>query len=258
MSFAQYQGREFERANDTRTLKVMYAGTREEMDELGENPPAETGYNFSSARISQKSPSVWQCELRYAGGSDGSAISNPDEQKYGEKSCQVNVSILCMPLESRKNYRANWNHYLASKPDVTAVPAWWGTAADPLLTGEDAENYAWIKSTGEIPVDSKTGKRWNLLCKPQKPGVDGYDLATYSIRETARYQTPARAGKMIRNMMNKIGAPVETFGITGGNWKCDACEVSWNGRCWVATRTWTLSGGESWDMDLYEKVGDEK
>lgn len=259
MSFTQYQGREYERANDTRTLKVMYAGTREEMDELGENPPDEGGYNFVSARISQKSPSLWQCEIQYTAAADGITITSPEENEYGKKSCQVHGSMLSIPLESHKDYRTNWNYYLASKPGVTTVPTWWKTATDPLLTGEDAANYAWIKSTGEVPTDPKTGKRWNLLKDPQKPGMDHYDFATYSITETARYHTPAQAGEMIRGCLNRIGKPCETFGLDSGDWKCDACDISWNGRNWIATRTWTLSGGEDgWDKEIYQPVSDGK
>ena len=256
MSFVQFQSREYERANGGRTLKVTYAGTLEEMTALADAPETENGYSFDTARVSQKSGAIWQCEMRYTAGKDGSLISNPEEQEYGKKSCQMHGSMLSMPLESHRNYRTNWNHFLASKPGVTAVPNWWVTASDPLLTGNDAVKYAWIKGVSETPVDAKSGKRWNLLKKPQKPGMENYDMSTYSITETARYQTAAKAGEMIRNVLNRTGRPCETFGIDVGNWKCDACEISWNGKCWVATRTWTLSGGVSgWDPDFYKPVG---
>ena len=256
MAYVQFQSREYERLNSGRTLKVTYTGSFGEMSALADAPETENGYSFASARISQKSGAIWQCEMRYSAGSDGSLINNPEEQEYGKKSCQLKVSMLSMPLESHRDYRTNWSYYLASKPGVTAVPDWWATAADPLLTGDAAANYAWIKGVGETPVDAKSGKRWNLLKKPQKPGMETYDMYTYSITETARYQTAVKAGTMVKNMLNRIGKPVETFGINVGNWKCDSCDISWNGKCWVATRTWTLSGGVSgWDPDFYKPVG---
>ena len=252
----QFQSREYERTNDGRALRIIYQGTLAEMTGKAESPDSETGYRFSSARITQKSGAIWQCELRYSTGADGSDISDPDDLAYGKKSCEMKASMLSMPLESHRKYRTNWNHYLAAKPGVTAVPGWWATAQDALLSGSDAVKYAWIKTTGETPVDPKSGKRWNLLKKPQKPGMETYDMATFSVTERAKYQTAAKAGTMVKNMLNRTGKPCETFGIDVGNWKCDSCDILWNGKYWWATRTWTLSGGvDGWDPDFYSPAG---
>ena len=68
--------------------------------------------------------------------------------------------------------------------------------------------------------------------------------------------TVIRPGKMAAGSLNRLGTPSNTFGIAGGNWKCDDAEVRWDGKCWVARLTWTHSGGrQSWDGDLYDTVG---
>lgn len=79
-----------------------------------------------------------------------------------------------------------------------------------------------------------------------------YDVATYQVTESAKFPSPARAGKMIAGRLNKISSPDQTFGIAGGNWKCDSASVSWNGKYWIATLSYTKSGDDKgWDADLY-------
>ena len=61
---------------------------------------------------------------------------------------------------------------------------------------------------------------------------------------------------MIANTANKIGIPAEDFGLTpsGYNWKCDNVSVSYNGRAWFATLTWTRSGNNrGWNMKPYQE-----
>ena len=57
---------------------------------------------------------------------------------------------------------------------------------------------------------------------------------------------------MVAGKLNQIGRPEEDFGMTpsGYNWKCDNATVSWNGKYWLATLTWTRSGNnKGWDPD---------
>lgn len=133
---------------------------------------------------------------------------------------------------------------------MNSVPAWWASARDTVLSHSDSQSYAWIKTPGELPNDQKG--RWHILRGPVKPGYESYDIATYSVTETARFRSAATAGKMVANKLNKIGSPENDFGISDGNWKCDDATVSFNGSDWLATLTWTLSGNSlGWDKELY-------
>ena len=79
-------------------------------------------------------------------------------------------------------------------------------------------------------------------------------MPTYSITETAKFRSARSAGRMVAGKLNQIGRPEEDFGMTpsGYNWKCDDATVSWNGKYWLATLTWTRSGNnKGWDTDFY-------
>ena len=91
--------------------------------------------------------------------------------------------------------------------------------------------------------------------EPKKPGRNTYDLATYSVTETAKFTSPEAAGRMVANKLNRIGKPDEDFGITGGDWKCDDATVSYHDRAWFATLTWTRSGdADGWDKEIYKQA----
>lgn len=231
---------------------IVWTGTREEM--LDKSVEQAVGSStdegrLRSSRVYQEAPLIWCCERRYTADEDGERKEGPDTA-YGKKSAQLNGSMLSMALENHANYRTCWNHYLAAAPGVTGVPGWWRTATDAVLSNADSQRYAWIKSLGEIPVD-KDG-RWHCLKDPLKPGAESYDLAVYSVTETARFRTAKAAGRMVANALNKINRPNENFGIRGGDWKCDNATVFYDGEDWFATLTWTLSGNaKGWDQEFY-------
>ena len=119
------------------------------------------------------------------------------------------------------------------------------------MSSQDSQKYRWVKSLPEAPVD-KNGF-WHDLKAPIKPGQDSYEISTYSITETAKFRSARSAGRMVAGKLNQIGKPDEDFGLTpsGYNWKCDNATVSWNGKYWLATLTWTRSGNnKGWDTDL--------
>ena len=90
------------------------------------------------------------------------------------------------------------------------------------------------------------------MTNPLKPGVETYDVAVYSVTETAKFRSSNAAGKFVSGRLNSIGSPDTVFGIAKGNWKCDDACVFYDGEAWFATLTWTLSGNENgWDKDLY-------
>lgn len=252
----KYQSRQNERSESGRSDSITYYGTYEEMTKLLEAQrisPETSGRKVISAVVSQSEGSLWQCEIKYQNTLGNSNVSAPDDS-YGKKSAQLTCGMLSMPLESHADYRVCWNYYLAAVTGVTAIPEWWETAKSAILADSQIDRYKWVKSIGELPVGKdNNGNEWRILKEPLKPGVESYDVATYQVTESAKFPSPARAGKMIAGRLNKITKPDQTFGIVGGNWKCDSASVSWNGKYWIATLSYTKSGDEKgWDTDLYE------
>ena len=249
----KYNSRRTERTDRGLSTTVCWAGSRSEIETFAaaERPGAAGEYGtLESVLVSQDAGGTWCCERRYLADQNGELPAVKPSTEYGKKSASLRGSMLSMPLESNPEYLTCWDHYLAAAPGVTAIPEWWETAKDPIIV--ENQKYAWIKSLGETPVTS--GAKWKILKKPVKPGLSNYDLAVYSVTETARFRTPEAAGRMVAGNLNRIGSPEETFGITGGDWKCDDATVSYRDGAWFATLTWTRSGNDKgWDKDLYNQ-----
>lgn len=58
-------------------------------------------------------------------------------------------------------------------------------------------------------------------------------------------------GNAVSKNINTITSPSNTFGISG-SWKYDDASISFNGKYWVATSTYTCSI-DGWDEDLYAR-----
>ena len=250
----KYQGRQRERNDNGFTTTMVWTGTQEECEafaaEAAPGDPGEEG-TLDSVRIYQDGGNIWNVERRYRTDQNGNYTNKPNIV-YGRKSAQLHGGMLSVPLESNKNYKTQWNYYLAAAPSVSAVPDWWETATDAVLTTQQAQQYAWIRTPSETPVDSNG--RWHIIKKPKYPGLNSYDIATYTITETAKFSSAKAAGAMIAGKLNQIGRPTEDFGLTpsGYNWKCDNAEVSWNGGDWYANLTWTRSGdNKGWIPEIY-------
>ena len=252
MASIKYQSRTQERGENETVYTLVYQGKREAMEALQDEYPIGSRNDHGELvtnRLYQGDGPIWCVELKWRASWDGDSVE-PPAKAWGAKSATLQGSMLSMPLESKKGYLACWNHYLAGAPGAE-LPMWWDTATDTVLDDAQAKKYAWIKSVGETPVVD--GVKWHILAQPEKPGVEGYDIAVYSVTETAKFRSAKQAGQMVANVLNKIGSPNNNFGISGGNWKCDDATVSWDGKRWLATLTWTRSGDESgWDTDLYE------
>lgn len=254
MSIVKYQSRVKEQDSNGCISTLIYLGKQEEALSIQANHPiGEQGDagRLKSNRVYQESPNLWACELRYESDVNGQYATAPNTA-YGKKSAQLKGSMLSMPLESHPDYRTCWNYYLAASPGTSAVPSWWATAKDTTLSNTDAQKYRWVKSPSECPMDKKG--LWRIIKAPEMPGVESYDVATYSITESARFGSPTSAGNFVSNRLNKIGSPSTTFSISGGTWKCDDASVSWSGKYWLATLTWTKSGNDKgWNTKLYNK-----
>ena len=237
---------------DGSTTVCAYHGTRSEMEALAAahhiNESDEYGW-LKGIRVYPREGAVWECELKYDAPNDWGSVSVPPRD-WGKRSCRLRGTTLSRPLESHPAYRTRWNHCLCASPGTSGLPDWYENATDTRIPAADANKYCWCRSSADAPRDDDG--RWTVLAAPAKPGVESYDTAAYTVIETARFRTAARAGQMVSDTLNRFGTPENTFGISGGRWKCDDAEVSWNGKCWVARLTWTRgSGGSNWDTDLY-------
>ena len=254
-AYLKHLGRRKEWTRDGEAAVYTYEGTEAEIDALIAQHTIGEVVNdgaLVSMTKSQIGGTLWNAELRYeiSGGGGGSAT--PPSNAWGSKSATLRGSVLAIPLANHSKYRANWDHYLAAAPGTPDTPPnWWATADSVALSEALSLSYAWIGSPGELP-SGPTG-RWRLLKTPTKPGYTTYDVATYSITETAKYKTATAAGNAIAGKLNHVGSPSEKFGISGGNWKCDDASVQWDGKRWLGTTTWTRSGdNKGWDKDLYD------
>ena len=200
--------------------------------------------------LSQKGGKIWALEITCnENGGDENDVEEPDTS-WGVRSASLDGSMLSVPLETTEGYRTQWDHYLFAHPDIDDLPDWWETATDPILDKDQSRCYAWGLSINDLPVIND--RKWKILKNPTKPGTNSRDVGVYTVTETARFKTSYDAGQMVDGMLNKIGSPYVTFGISGGNWKCDHASVSWQNGYWLATLTWTRSGNDKgWDRDLY-------
>ena len=250
----KYQGRQRERNDNGYSTTLIWTGSQEECEDFaGQVTPGSPGEEgtLESVRIYQNGGNIWNVERRYTTDQDGNFTNKPNVV-YGRKSAQLHGGMLSIPIEQHKNYLTNWNFYLAAAPGITYEPDWWLDAKDPVLTTEDAQKFAWIKSPAETPVDSRG--RWRIIQKPTYPGLTSYDVAVYTVTETAKFSSAKKAGQMIAKKLNQIGKPEEDFGLTpaGYDWKCDDATISYNGGDWFATLTWTRSGdNKGWIPEIY-------
>ncbi len=253
MGSDRYHGFKVSSDIDGTTSTFVYHGGKSEMEALAAehriDEAGESGW-LRSIRVYQHDGADWECELKYEAPEEWTSISKP-ERKWGRRNCQLRGAMLSRPLESHPGYRTCWNHRLCAAPGVSTRPAWYESATDTAIPAADADRYCWCRTFAEPPHDDSGA--WRVLAEAVKPGVESYDLAAYSVVETARFRSASAAGRMVGDVLNRIGTPANTFGITGGSWKCDDAEVSWNGSCWIARLSWTRSGDDAgWDADLYE------
>lgn len=263
----KYQGATLEVAKDGTSRTETWYGSRVDMEALARelaSGSARAEGAVSRVRVSQGDGDFWECEATFTsgssvtlvggggagqGGGGGAGNPTPPDTAYGKRSATLKGGMLSLPLERHPRYRTRWNHWLAAAPGVTAVPGWWETHS---AGGGRTDTYAWLRDVSELPTDPATNRPWTILKPPAKPGVESYDMATYAVTESARFQTAAAAGRMVAGKLNSIGQPSNNFGIAGGNWKCDDAQVAWTGKYWLATLTWTRSGdSRGWDSDLY-------
>lgn len=249
----KYQGRQQSKSKNTESYKQTYVGTQQQIDVVISGLPeigafvSGKGYMTSYRKSCDDGP-YWSVEVEYTIEKD-SSFDNIDDTVVGKKSAQLSARSIQMPLESHDLYEARWNHYLIGK-NVVGTPGFWETATNTILTGQNNRDYMWIKSLSERPTQpDANGHYWQILEQPTKPGVQYYELACFVVTISAKYKSARAAGNAISKSMNTITSPDEDFGLDG-EWKYDDASVSYNGKHWIATSTYTRAVDE-WDKDLY-------
>lgn len=251
----KYQGQEVSRNKNQYTYKETLQGTESEIDTYIQTCPAigtyvqDKGY-LTSTRKFNAGGIFFNFELEYTVNYE-SGFNNTDTTVYGEKSAQLTVRNLQLPLQKCPNYKANWDNWLGAL-GTEVVPYWWETASSTIIPSADSKTYKWVKEKSELPTEAVSGNYWEIIKNPQKPGVEYYDYSVFVVTETAKYGSASSAGSAVSKNINKIVSPENTFGLSG-EWKMDEANVVYNGQDWVATNVYTRAADSSgWDHDLYD------
>lgn len=242
----EYKGIQKKITSDGITTTVRYIGTEElcnsALADVDINSKHDTYGYLREASLQQGDGGFCTITYTYSTATNKTATPPKTEQVYGEKSATLYGACLQVPLEQHTNYLTCWNHYLFGTAG-TSLPGWHASATDTIT---DTPTMVWGKSLSDRPDG------YIVLAQPTKPGVTHYEVATYRVTEIIKQRTHTKAGEFVAGKLNKITTPGTTFGITGGNWKCDDANVVWRDRAWYATLTYTLSGDSAgWDPDLY-------
>lgn len=250
----KYQGREQSKNKNLQSYKQTWQGTQTQIDSFIGSLPAigtKTDKGFmTSYRKSQADGYFWNLEVQYTIEKNNDFNNSDEDTVVGKKSATLSARCIQMPLESADAYLTNWNYYLIGKQGLS-TPSFWNTATDTILTGQNNKDYMWIKSLGQRPIQpDQNGKYWQLLQKPQKPGVQYYDLAIFVVTISAKYRSATSAGNAIKKSINTVTSPDQDFNL-GGQWKYDDASVSYDGKHWIATSTYSRAV-DKWDSDLYK------
>ena len=182
---------------------------------------------------------------------------------------------ISLPLQKKANYRTKWDHFFWQRCSVVTETAGSGSSGTVVLPSQYASavtevpfeangvNYRWTKNGDDLDGTPKNGYYWKCIATPTKPGVDSWDFHTYQITEYGDYPNERTAAWVTETMIDSIRSRplLGDFGLSsklsgsGWNWKCDDAHVAHNGKRWVATLVWTLSGDKNgWDTDLYSNA----
>lgn len=253
----KYQGQEVSRSKNLSSFKETYQGTESEVDAfissnlsgISQYFPGK-GYLTSWRKVNAGGP-FFNVEVEYTVNYDGS-FSNESEVIYGEKSAQLSVRNLQLPLEHLKNYKTCWNHYLAGIGSGVTTPYWWDTTSSVIIPSSDYGKYKWVTSESDMPEEpNESGEFWHILEQPKKPGTEYYDFACFVVTETAKYRSAAAAAASTSKRINKVVSPQNDFGLTG-EFKLDEANIQYNGEYWIGVNVYTMAADDKgWDDDIY-------
>lgn len=161
---------------------------------------------------------------------------------------ELTARTISLPLENNINYKKNWNYNLYTTTGVTTVPDWWTTADKHFIA---PTGYYFARSFSEVPVSGPVLQ----IAAMTKPGVEGWDFPTYSIRESSRHNKKSDASWVLSDRIGKICSPIKgDFDIVeryGGNWLCDSGSVIFDGKKWQADLQYTWGGPNGFDTTIY-------
>lgn len=177
----KYKGVIKERSSDEFVTTIVYQGSRELCEEglkhFRVNTTDKEYGNIESVRMTQDEGPFWNLEVRYATENDTSKGSG-----YGPNQSELNVRMISMPLESKKNYHRRWNYHLYSTVKNASTPSFWNTADynndgiqgtsydyDPSkFPKQQTLFYAWGQNYSDLP-QLPTGYVWYRIRKMTKP-----------------------------------------------------------------------------------------
>lgn len=280
----KYASKSTDRAEKNLTASVTYQGYESELKAFASTlkiggSVAGLDYPIAAIRCRQGEGPFWDCEITGEVQFDDDGNQSNPNSSTGPNSQRLTCSMLSLPVEHHPNYLANWNHYLigigtySSKVPVNIWFKYKHPWIDPTI--ENGLFFRWIKDLSQMPttkdtiIDPVTGKSvtglWGVChtgdvwCVPTK-AADTYDWTVYTITETGKHSSKNQAGWVASEAINSIVTKpsLGDFGLTaklGGNWKVDNVEVYYDGKHWVASRTYTKSGdAQGWDQELYGEV----
>lgn len=195
-------------------------------------------------RVSQRCENgIHELEVVEDANTDGETPERPNKN-YGAKTATLHGAVLSMPLEQHPKYRMNWNHYLFCK-DSQSKPSFWYTAKDSSMSSSDKGKYTWGSQRSEKP------EGWYVI-DPTKH-ANHFEIPTYVLQETARYRSFQAAAQALGGKVGKIASPSASISVESGrNWRCDEGRIQYDGKHWLGTFSYTLSGPGGWDSDLYQ------
>ena len=254
----KYQGYSKSKTTDGNNTTEIYIGLKEQIQSFAQSQTlGSTGSlgTLENITIQQDEGPFWNCELQWSTEKDSNGNDIGDGTLSQSKMSTLSIRMMTMPLQSHPKYRTNWNYILIGLQGAS-VPSWWSTQTDGDVS--DPNIYKWVRDISEIPIqkDQATGKKWKMLKKKTKGGVECYQRPIYELTEISRHNSKNSAGWAVAKKIGKIASPSNgDFGVVkknGGNWLCEGGAVSYNGKKWQASCTFAHAPGEGWDNDIYK------
>lgn len=245
----KYQGQQVTRDRNTKTYKETFIGDETSINEKIATLTIGTFYTgkgtLSSWHKVQENGPHYTLQLQYTENYNNVRYTTYQGQDQ-IPTVQLSTRTLQLPLEKASGYRTKWNYMLIGKGTYT-LPYWYENATTIEIPPADRDYYQWVKSIGQ--VDYNGG--WETLKKPEKPGVQGFDVSYYVVTVTEYFGSREEAAHYINTNINvATNSFGDDFGL-GGWWKLDDAQVRYTGKSWEAINTWTRAY-DYWDGDLYQ------
>lgn len=272
----KYRGLSVDYSSEERRTIITYQGTKELCTQAMEsifkiNTTDKTYGNIENVRMTNGGNGpIWDLEVTYVIELDANGNKLSKGSTFNAKNAELSMSMLSLPLEKLSKYRKKWNNNLYSTVPKDNVPSFWDTAdydydgiagtnyeypGDGTTSPTSRTFYAWGASLSDLPA-LPTGFIWHKVKAMTKPGVECFNYPVYTLTEKSKHSSKRQAGWAVAKRAGRVSPPSQgDFGITanfGGDWLCEGGTVSYDGKYWIATCTYTHSPSmNGWDIDLY-------